>query len=97
MLSVLGIGIRQSLLFSRGESYIFFLSVLDGLLSVVCSRWQTEHLHHSTVGFGDYSLSSSDSFCWMNLNSPADAPLSCANFLRFESEIGPILAEISHF
>jgi hypothetical protein len=33
----------------------------------------------------------------MNLNSSADAPLSCANFLRFKSEIGSILAEISHF
>ena len=34
---------------------------------------------------------------WINLNSSADAPSSCANFLRFKSEIGPILAEISHF
>ena len=33
----------------------------------------------------------------MNLNRSADAPSSCANFLRFKSEIGPILAEISHF
>ena len=33
----------------------------------------------------------------LNLNSSADAPSSCANFLRFKSEIGPILAEISHF
>jgi hypothetical protein len=47
--------------------------------------------------FASLIISAIFPFCWMNLNSSADTPSSCASFLRFKSEIGPILAEISHF
>ncbi len=78
-MSVLGIDIRLSHLFSRGESYIFFSSVLGGPLSVFCSWWQTEHLRHSTVGLGDYSLASSSALCKCRLG---DRLVSAASGLR---------------
>ena len=50
-----------------------------GLLSVFCSWWQTEHLRHSTVGLGDYSLSSSFALCNCRLG---DRLVSAASGLR---------------